>query len=288
MYLLFRIEKLADHSRSIAELPDSVTALLECPDPNPKPTSPVYPTFGLLEENEVPITVKLQDFAWLLARNLSRTPEVEAQQQAVQNDNQPNTGQEEEGRSAHVPVWSGYNSLINNMMPTTRVGAPPLIAAPAHEWKTLLTIVKQAQKIPTQVDKKTVISLDMGLYQPAKKLQMAQNDLSHLILRPGELHIVMAQLRTIGAFIENSGLDMCWTESELYGPATVKQILDGNHVKRGETAHLVTLQALFVQYQNAFFQSYREELKHLEELSRKLADVCANGTKDELKKRTPT
>ena len=40
--------------------------------------------------------------------------------------------------------------------------------------------------------RKTVISLDLGLYQPAKKLQMARRDLKHLILRPGELHIVMA------------------------------------------------------------------------------------------------
>ena len=86
----------------------------------------------------------------------------------------------------------------------------------------------------------------MGLYQPAKKLQMARNDLQNLLLRPGELHIVMAQLRTIGAFIEDGGLDMCWIE--IYGPATVKQILDGNHVKRGEVAHIVTLEALFAQY----------------------------------------
>ena len=64
----------------------------------------------------------------------------------------------------------------------------------------------------------------MGLYQPAKKLQMARQDLRNIILRPGELPIVMADLRTIGAFIDNSGLDMCWLESELYGPATVKQI----------------------------------------------------------------
>ena len=63
----------------------------------------------------------------------------------------------------------------------------------------------------------------------------------------------MAQLRTIGAFIENSGLDMCWVESDLYGPFTVKQILAENHVKRGEAAHTVTLQALFSLYQEAFF-----------------------------------
>ena len=53
-------------------------------------------------------------------------------------------------------------------------------------------------------NRKTVVSLDVGLYLPAKKL----DDLKHIILRPGELHIFMAQLRTIGAFIESSGIDM--------------------------------------------------------------------------------
>ena len=75
------------------------------------------------------------------------------------------------------------------------MGTPPLVAAPAHEWSTLLTVLMQAQDISVKVvgpTRKTVISLDLGLCQPAKKLQMARRDLKHLILRPGELHIVMA------------------------------------------------------------------------------------------------
>ena len=56
-------------------------------------------------------------------------------------------------------------------------------------------------------DRKTVITLDLGLYKPAKQLQMARKDMDHLVLRPGELHSVMAQLRCIGAYIENSGID---------------------------------------------------------------------------------
>ena len=82
-------------------------------------------------------------------------------------------------------------------VPVTRVGAPPLLAALAHEWNTLLTVLMQAQKISAKVvgsERKTVISLDMGLYLLAKKLQMARDDLKHLILRPRELHIVMAML----------------------------------------------------------------------------------------------
>ena len=71
---------------------------------------------------------------------------------------------------------------------------------------------------------------------------MAWNNVSYL--GPGELQVVIAQVRTLGSFIENSGIDM-------YGPQTVKQILDGNHVKRGEEAHMITLQARFTLYQTA-------------------------------------
>ena len=70
-----------------------------------------------------------------------------------------------------------------------------LIAAPAHQWNTILTIVMQAQAINVKVvgqQRKTVISLDMDLYMPAKKLQMARHDLNNKILRPEELHILMA------------------------------------------------------------------------------------------------
>ena len=82
---------------------------------------------------------------------------------------------------------------------------------------------------------------------------MAQNDLNHLILQPGELHIVMAMLRTINQCMHISGIDMCWIQSELYGPFTVKQILHGNHIKRGEKAHMITLQAWFALYLSMAF-----------------------------------
>ena len=66
-----------------------------------------------------------------------------------------------------IPSWSGYNSTFSDVMPTMRIGTPPLIAAPAHEWPTLLTVLMQAQGINTKVmgpTRKTVITLDMGLY----------------------------------------------------------------------------------------------------------------------------
>ena len=265
----FRLEESTNCSRTVRELPDSFTALQECPAPSPKPIVPLHPRFGLMEEHEIPIIVSRDEFAWLFSRTF-------------------NTGRiENDEDQARVPVWSGYNSLVNKALPVTRVGAPPLVAHPPHEWNTLLTVLMQAQNISTIVvgsERKTVISLDMGLYLPAKKLQMARNDLNHPILRPGELHIVMAMLRTIGAYIDSSGIDMCWIESELYGPSTVKQILEGNHVKRGEKAHMITLQALFALYLDEFLKTLPELRQCLENLSREVIEAFKEGDKEKIER----
>ena len=124
----------------------------------------------------------------------------------------------------------------------------------------------------------------MGLYQPAKKLQMTRQDLGHIIHRSGELHIVIAQFRTIGAFIENSGLDICWVESDLYGPSTMKQILGGNHVKRGygAAAHTVILQSLFSLYQEALFVRHPAVCTIFEKSANQLSDACKKGDKQDI------
>ena len=111
---------------------------------------------------------------------------------------------------------------------------------------------------------------------------MTRQDLGHLTLPPGELQIVMAQLRKIGAFIENSWLDMCCVESDLYGPCTVKQILGGNHVKRGEAAHMVTLQALFSLYQKAFFVRHPAVRTIVDKSANKLSHACKKGDKQDI------
>ena len=247
---------------------------------------PIISNLWLFSEEEIPITVQLKDFAWLFGLTLTRNPSEEQTEETERDENRMLNQQVAHFVSTKVPVWSGYNSLIHSGMPLTRRSSPPLVEAPAREWNTLLTILMQAQSITTKVvgpERKTMISLDMASYQPAKKLQMARNDLNHLILCPGELHIVMAQLRTIGAFIDNSGIDLCWIESELYGPATVKQIIDGNHVKRGEAAHMVTLQALFLMYQKAFLEQESQIHEKLVNVADELAGACKKGKKNEVK-----
>lgn len=154
LYYVFRLDNTRDQSRSITELPESITALLECPKPCSKPASPVYRTFRLFTEDKhhkLPIMVSLQDFAWLLARNFTRIPIRQVSQDEVELEEQStlsitSAAREQRARCAHVPdsVWLGYNSLISNTLRVTRIGTPPLIAAPVYEWQTLLTVLKQA------------------------------------------------------------------------------------------------------------------------------------------------
>ena len=104
----------------------------------------MYPNCGLFAEKGIPIVVQLKDFAWLLGRTLGRTVTEENAEEVERGRDEQNV-QCDAVSSVHLPVWSGYNSLIHNTMPVTRVSCPPLVAAPAHEWKTLLTILMQAQ-----------------------------------------------------------------------------------------------------------------------------------------------
>lgn len=242
--------------------------MLECSEPPANPVCPSYPTFKILPDVNIPIIVNKDDYAWLLSRTLCDNPSLNSEAPTDTDDR------------SRIPGWSAYNSLIEDPLPVTRVSAPPLLGSPVHEWGTLLTILMRAQNINTSIlgiERKTVISLDMSLYLQAKRLQTYRNDLKHIILRPGELHIVMAMLRTIGAYIENSGIDACWIEAEMYGPSTVKQILDGNHVRRGVNAHITTLQALFSLYQKALFQKNEDVLRKLKHLANKLAEAFTNN-----------
>ncbi len=42
----------------------------------------------------------------------------------------------------------------------------------------------------------------------------------------------MAALQEAGNAIEDSGLEETWSEADIYGPTTAKQILEARHIKR--------------------------------------------------------
>ena len=64
----------------------------------------------------------------------------------------------------------------------------------------------------------------------------------------------------------------------------MKQIIDGNHVKRGQAAHMITLQALFAMYYNAFFHQEPELLECLQKVAEDLTTACVKSAKSEVQK----
>ena len=244
---------------------------------------------------------KQTDMVWLFARSFeavnqeSDEPTITDSSQSTKEDTLPDqTVGDESGKSkclSAVPTWSAFNSCLSDTKPKTKYGPLPLLYAPAHEWSTLITVLKQAQHISchtTGVNSKAVVTLDMQLYEKAKKLQLHREDCKDKwVLRVGELHTVMAALRTIGTAIEGSGLDDCWVESDLYGPATVRQILECGHMKRSLTAHMISLQALFALYKEEFFTHNPElESKYVELMNEfNAGDLSKTETVKELNNR---
>lgn len=222
---------------SVKQILDTTVTLLECAKPDLKPSCPLYPQMDVASE-QVVTESWLPQYAWLMSRALMRS------RKELMGDNSDSPVDDVQQMNMHISTWSALNSLVSRQASLTKVGTIPLIPAPALEWKTLLTVLKQAHGISAEVvgpDKKTVISSDMGLYKPGKQMQMSVNVFNGIILRPGELHVVMRQLHCIGGYTENSGFDLGWTEADIYCPTTAKQNTEGKYVKRGAQVHITML-----------------------------------------------
>lgn len=55
-------------------------------------------------------------------------------------------------------------------------------------------------------------------------------------------------LKVLGKYIEQSGLDKIFVEAGVYGNTTLKQILEGKHMKRAVEGHTTMYLALFRLY----------------------------------------
>lgn len=255
--------------KSLSHVPSTIVDLMPCHiNRNPKPKeSKQYPEYRQSQDVEIPKSEKT-DVAWLFCRSLERINPVEGAKPWVEENH---SFDKEEMQAAtlrtdsddsvkvylkyddcdgYVPPWAAFNSMLDKRnSQNTSIHVIPLIASPAHEWQTLMTVLKHAQHINAEVvgpERKTNVTLDMDLYARALKLQTLMPEFKNsLVLRIGEFHTVLCALRALGGIIENSGIDNSWEESNLYSPATVRQILEGKHLKRALNAHAMTAEVLF-------------------------------------------
>jgi len=240
------------------------TDIIPCNKPKPIKGSRDEQSEFTISKTGVDKCYRLTHLGWLLAMVLSRT----------------NT----EGTLTKVPCWAGYNSLVpTRPLTVTQVGALPLLPEAAHEWSTLMTVLQQCcrmKELAVGKDHPTVVSCDLALYEKVVQLLDANPDLKGKIFpRLGELHVVMAALRGLGTSIENSGIDDAWTESDVYGSATTRQILKCTHYKRCLQAHIYSYVALYEMAVELFFQ----DNPHLKEIcllaTEKVQTACGEQDK---------
>lgn len=194
----------------------------------------------------------------------------------------------------YSPTWAGYNSLMVDLKPVSRVAMLPMIPEPPTSRSVQVTVMEQLEKLNKSIHdtssvvepmkKRVVVTADMALYKPIKQLEMTVKDLKgKWLLKPGELHIIIAQLRTIGELIEGSGIPELWVECDLYSAATKKQILDGRHIRRAIEAHITTVSALTSLLLEEFEKENPGQLDCLKPLLQELVEGLTVNNKEQLK-----
>ena len=97
----------------------------------------------------------------------------------------------------------------------------------------------------------------------------------------GELHIIFAHLRSIGGFIENSGVDDLWVKLGIYGYKHVTSILNCKHMKHALDVHGISLLVLYQLYFEQMISEYSTAFCKYEqgifESVKSLSKVCSSA-----------
>lgn len=160
-------------------------------------------------------------------------------------------------KSYKAHSWPSFHSKISvppNILSNVAIVAPLYKRSPT-QVPVLVDILKRAMDITVLTvgpGKRAIITLDGDLYKNAVKVP---NYKDKWIIRLGSLHTIIAALKCLGKYIEDSGIDTAWEMCGIYGSAMVNQILEGRHIYRGIQAHTVTLIALYSMYKESVMTS---------------------------------
>ena len=115
----------------------------------------------------------------------------------------------------------------------------------------------------------------MQLYDIAMKLWCSVVNIStSFLFRPGELHVIMWALATIGNYIEGSGIDQAWVEAGMYSATTVNnQILKCKHLYRSLECHFTTMISTYTLFFKQFLQLFHDVNTIVLEYSNVLKDA---------------
>ena len=115
---------------------------------------------------------------------------------------------------------------------------------------------------------KTIIVLDLDLYEKAYLLVHSRKDLrDRYVLCLGELHIIFAEIRAIGKFINSSGLDDAWMGANWFdSECLLQQVKQCPNMKRAIATHEATFIAISIVLLEAtllYFENQTLDIKNL-------------------------
>lgn len=132
-------------------------------------------------------------------------------------------------------MWTGYNSLI-----TTNQGSKqrifyltPINMSPTNTTVIYETMV-QAKKIANECNQTSIsVTYDLAIAKVALQIQTTeQPKFDNLFINLGAFHIMMANFKTVGKYIEESGLTYIMVESDLLASGSVNGFITGKHFNR--------------------------------------------------------
>ena len=108
-------------SLSTSSIPE--TQMMQCHVPsNAQPKCPRYDSLDINPSTDITDAATQDDLACSLVQSLARS----------------------RSKDPKIPTWAAYNLKVSSStLPLTTVAMMPLLAVPAHEWSTVLTVLKQ-------------------------------------------------------------------------------------------------------------------------------------------------
>ena len=110
------------NSKSLPTSSIPETQMMQCHVPsNAQPKCPRYDSLDTNPSTDITDAATQDELAWSLVQSLARS----------------------RSEDPKMPTWTAYNSKVSSStLPLTTVAMMPLLAAPAHEWSTVLTVLK--------------------------------------------------------------------------------------------------------------------------------------------------
>lgn len=121
-----------------------------------------------------------------------------------------------------------------------KVAFLPVLPFKITEYDTVYTAMCTFIEILSQLGQEYFpLFCDKGVYCTAKHIQLINPEkIAKLLLIMGSFHMIKIVCTCIGKYLNESGADSIFIETEIFGPSVVQQVLEGSHYTRSTKGFL--------------------------------------------------